>query len=136
MTLHYLLSLFLSHLAPARRSSRDESRGCARVSRLVRHRYTAGKFPRGCSLILRTALLVLRGSYWIFRASNGTIQQWRLWRREDRNFVLAVAEGSFGGRPSSYYDFYRIQNGKIAEHLATVEPIAPSAEWKNSNGKF
>jgi predicted SnoaL-like aldol condensation-catalyzing enzyme len=52
------------------------------------------------------------------------------------NFVLVVAEGSFGGRPSSYYDFYRIQNGKFAEHWDTIEPIPPRAEWKNSNGKF
>lgn len=52
------------------------------------------------------------------------------------NFVLVVAEGSFGGRPSSYYDLFRIQNGKIAEHWDTIEPIPPRAEWKNSNGKF
>ena len=52
------------------------------------------------------------------------------------NFVLVVAEGSFGGRATSYYDFYRIQNGKIAEHWDTLEPIPPRAEWKNSNGKF
>src|SRR5882724_5090482 len=52
------------------------------------------------------------------------------------NFVLVVAEGSFGGRPSSYYDFYRIRNGKIAEHWDTIEPIPPRTEWKNSNGKF
>jgi len=47
-----------------------------------------------------------------------------------------AAFGSFGGRPSSYYDFYRIQNGKIAEHWDTIEPIPPRDEWKNSNGKF
>ena len=52
------------------------------------------------------------------------------------NFVLVVAEGSFGGRPSSYYDLFRIQNGKIAEHWDTIEPIPPRAEWKNSIGKF
>jgi predicted SnoaL-like aldol condensation-catalyzing enzyme len=52
------------------------------------------------------------------------------------NFVIVVAEGSFGNRPSSYYDLYRIQNGKIAEHWDTIEPIPPRAEWKNSNGKF
>ncbi|MES2105029.1 MAG: hypothetical protein V4634_13500 [Pseudomonadota bacterium] len=52
------------------------------------------------------------------------------------NFVLVVAEGSFGGRPSAYYDLYRIQNGKIAEHWDTIEAIPPRAEWKNPNGKF
>jgi predicted SnoaL-like aldol condensation-catalyzing enzyme len=52
------------------------------------------------------------------------------------NFVLVVAEGSFGDRPVSYYDLYRIENGKIAEHWDTIEPIPPRAEWKNPNGKF
>jgi predicted SnoaL-like aldol condensation-catalyzing enzyme len=36
----------------------------------------------------------------------------------------------------SYYDLYRIQNGKIAEHWDTLETIPPRGEWKNSNGKF
>jgi predicted SnoaL-like aldol condensation-catalyzing enzyme len=52
------------------------------------------------------------------------------------NFVLVVAEGSFGGKPTSYYDLYRIQAGKIAEHWDTLETIAPQSDWKNPNGKF
>jgi predicted SnoaL-like aldol condensation-catalyzing enzyme len=52
------------------------------------------------------------------------------------NFVLVVAEGTFGDRPTSYYDLYRIQGGKIAEHWDTLETIAPRSEWKNPNGKF
>ena len=52
------------------------------------------------------------------------------------NFVLVVAEGTFGDRPTSYYDLYRIQGGKIAEHWDTLETIPPRSEWKNSNGKF
>ena len=52
------------------------------------------------------------------------------------NFVLVVSEGSFGGKPSAYYDMYRIQGGKIAEHWDTIEAIPPRAEWKNPNGKF
>jgi len=52
------------------------------------------------------------------------------------NFVLVLAEGSFGDRPVSYYDLYRIDNGKIAEHWDTIEPIPPRAEWRNPNGKF
>ena len=31
------------------------------------------------------------------------------------NYVLAVSEGYFGGAPTSYYDLWRIENGKIAE---------------------
>lgn len=52
------------------------------------------------------------------------------------NFVLVVSVGTFGDHPMAYYDLYRIQNGKIAEHWDTLEPIPPRAEWKNPNGKF
>jgi predicted SnoaL-like aldol condensation-catalyzing enzyme len=52
------------------------------------------------------------------------------------NFVLVVAEGTLGDRPTSYYDVYRIENGRIAEHWDTLEPIPPRTEWKNLNGKF
>jgi predicted SnoaL-like aldol condensation-catalyzing enzyme len=51
------------------------------------------------------------------------------------SFVLVVSEGNFG-QQSSYYDLYRIQDGKIAEHWDTLEPIPPRADWKNANGKF
>ncbi len=52
------------------------------------------------------------------------------------NFVLVVSEGNFGDKLSSYYDLYRIQNGKIAEHWDTIQVIPPREEWKNPNGKF
>lgn len=52
------------------------------------------------------------------------------------NFVLVVAEGMFGDKSTSYYDLYRIQNGKIAEHWDTLQTIPPESEWKNPNGKF
>jgi predicted SnoaL-like aldol condensation-catalyzing enzyme len=52
------------------------------------------------------------------------------------NFVLVVAEGSFGDQLTAYYDLYRIENGKIAEHWDVLEAIPPRAEWKNDNGKF
>jgi predicted SnoaL-like aldol condensation-catalyzing enzyme len=52
------------------------------------------------------------------------------------NFVLVVAEGTFGNNISAYYDLYRIQNGKIAEHWDTIQAIPPREEWKNPNGKF
>jgi predicted SnoaL-like aldol condensation-catalyzing enzyme len=52
------------------------------------------------------------------------------------NFVLMVSEGTFGDRPPAYYDLYRVENGKIAEHWDTLEAIPPRGEWKNSNGKF
>ncbi len=52
------------------------------------------------------------------------------------NFVLVVSEGNFAGKPSSFYDLFRIQGGKIAEHWDTIETIPVRAEWKNANGKF
>ncbi len=52
------------------------------------------------------------------------------------NFVLVVAEATFGGVVTAIYDLFRIENGKIAEHWDTLEAIPPRDQWKNSNGKF
>lgn len=52
------------------------------------------------------------------------------------NFVLAVSEGTFGGKPTSYYDLWRVDNGKIAEHWDVMETIADKSTWQNQNGKF
>lgn len=52
------------------------------------------------------------------------------------NLVLAVSEGTFGGAPTSYYDLWRVENGKIAEHWDVMEAIADKTTWANDNGKF
>jgi len=52
------------------------------------------------------------------------------------NFVLVVSEGSFAGKPTAFYDLFRVANGKIAEHWDVLETIAPRSEWRNGNGKF
>jgi predicted SnoaL-like aldol condensation-catalyzing enzyme len=52
------------------------------------------------------------------------------------NFVLSVSEGTFAGAPTSFYDLFRVENGKIAEHWDTIETIPAQADWKNQNGKF
>ena len=52
------------------------------------------------------------------------------------DFVLAVSEGTFGGTPTSYYDLWRVENGKIAEHWDVMETIADQSTWQNENGKF
>lgn len=52
------------------------------------------------------------------------------------NFVLTVSEGAFAGKPTSFYDLFRVENGKIAEHWDTIEAIPAKADWKNQNGKF
>jgi len=52
------------------------------------------------------------------------------------NFVLVISEGHLAGKLTSFYDLFRIENGKIAEHWDVIETIAPKSEWKNDNGKF
>ena len=52
------------------------------------------------------------------------------------NFVLAVSEGTYGGAHTSYYDLWRVENGKIAEHWDVMETIADESTWQNDNGKF
>jgi predicted SnoaL-like aldol condensation-catalyzing enzyme len=52
------------------------------------------------------------------------------------NFVLVVSEGTFGGKLTSFYDLFRVENGKIAEHWDTIEEIPARESWKNNNGKF
>lgn len=52
------------------------------------------------------------------------------------SFVLAMSEGTIGGEPTSFYDLFRVEGGKIAEHWDTIEAIPPRSAWKNDNGKF
>lgn len=52
------------------------------------------------------------------------------------NFVLVVSEGNFGPSHNAFYDLFRVENGKIAEHWDVIEEIAPQDSWKNANGKF
>ena len=52
------------------------------------------------------------------------------------NFVLTVSEGTFADKPTSFYDLFKVENGKIAEHWDVVETIIPEADRKNTNGKF
>jgi len=54
----------------------------------------------------------------------------------DGDYALAVSEGTFGGAPTSYYDLFRVENGKIAEHWDVMETIAEKETWQNQNGKF
>ncbi len=52
------------------------------------------------------------------------------------DFVLVASDGTFGGKATVFYDLFRVQNGKIAEHWDTIETVPQRSEWKNTNGKF
>ncbi len=52
------------------------------------------------------------------------------------NFLLSVSEGFRNGVHSSFYDLFRVDDGKIVEHWDTTEAVPPRTEWKNDNGKF
>ncbi|QVY67488.1 nuclear transport factor 2 family protein [Polaribacter sp. Q13] len=52
------------------------------------------------------------------------------------NFVLTISEGTFAGVPTSFYDLFRVENNKIAEHWDVLETIAAEADRQNTNGKF
>ena len=52
------------------------------------------------------------------------------------DMVLGVSEGTFGDAPTSYYDLWRVEGGKSAEHWDVMETIAERDTWANENGKF
>jgi hypothetical protein len=54
----------------------------------------------------------------------------------DGDYALAVSEGSFAGAATTFYDLFRVENGKIAEHWDVMETLADKATWQNQNGKF
>jgi hypothetical protein len=52
------------------------------------------------------------------------------------NFVLSACEGFRDCIHTSFYDLYRVADGKIVEHWDTTVTIPPRSEWKNENSKF
>jgi predicted SnoaL-like aldol condensation-catalyzing enzyme len=52
------------------------------------------------------------------------------------SFVLSVSEGFLAGVHSSFYDLFRVVDGKLVEHWDTIEAVPAPSEWKNENGKF
>ena len=52
------------------------------------------------------------------------------------DFVLTVCEGYAHAVHASFFDLYRLSDGRIVEHWDTTEMIPPRSEWKNTNGKF
>jgi len=50
------------------------------------------------------------------------------------NFVMVQNEGEFGGKPTAFYDLFRVEGGMIVEHWDTVQEIP--AEMAHDNGMF
>jgi len=50
------------------------------------------------------------------------------------NFVLTLSEGTFNGKPTAFYDLFRVEHGKIAEHWDVLQEI-PEA-MAHDNGMF
>ena len=52
------------------------------------------------------------------------------------NFVLAMSEGYFHYKHTSFYNLFRLENGKIAEHWDNSEPIINASRRLNQYSKF
>jgi predicted SnoaL-like aldol condensation-catalyzing enzyme len=50
------------------------------------------------------------------------------------DFVLAASQGSLAGEVYAFFDLYRIENDKLAEHWTVPMKVPPRSEWKNQNG--
>lgn len=50
------------------------------------------------------------------------------------NFVFTASEGTMGGKPTAFYDLFRVEDGKIVEHWDVIAEIP--AEMAHDNGKF
>ena len=45
-----------------------------------------------------------------------------------------MSEGTLGGKPTAFFDLWRVSNGKLAEHWDVVADIP--ATMVHKNGKF
>jgi predicted SnoaL-like aldol condensation-catalyzing enzyme len=52
----------------------------------------------------------------------------------DGEFVFTQGEGTLGGVPTAFYDIFRVENGKLAEHWDVV--FAKPARLPHDNGLF
>jgi predicted SnoaL-like aldol condensation-catalyzing enzyme len=51
------------------------------------------------------------------------------------NFVLTVSEGEWSGKDHVFYDLFRMEGGKIAEHWDVIQAI-PTENLANTNTMF
>ena len=52
------------------------------------------------------------------------------------NFVMTLSEGSFGGKPTSFYDLFRLENGLIVEHWDVIADMPSGKLPEGYPGKF
>lgn len=50
------------------------------------------------------------------------------------NFVLSISEGEWNNKPTSFYDLFRLKEGKIVEHWDVIQEVP--AKQANENGMF
>ncbi len=50
------------------------------------------------------------------------------------NFVFVMSEGRLAGKPTAFFDLFRVEGGRIAEHWDVISEIP--AEMAHQNGKF
>jgi predicted SnoaL-like aldol condensation-catalyzing enzyme len=69
-------------------------------------------------------------------AEQGVTMEYRTVHRSvaEGEFVLTQSEGSLGGKPTAFYDLFRVRDGKIVEHWDVVSEIP--AVLPHNNGMF
>lgn len=50
------------------------------------------------------------------------------------NFVLVLSEGKFAGKPTAFFDLFRVEQGLVAEHWDVLQEIP--AKMAHANGMF
>ena len=50
------------------------------------------------------------------------------------NFVLSLSEGKFAGKPTAFFDLFRVENGKVAEHWDVLQEVPE--KMAHNNGMF
>lgn len=50
------------------------------------------------------------------------------------NFVLVFSEGKFGGKPTAFFDLFRVEKGIIVEHWDVLQEVP--AKMAHNNGMF
>lgn len=71
-------------------------------------------------------------------ANDGKVRKYNKIHRvlAEGNFTLCITEGFLDKNHVSFFDLFRLSDGKIVEHWDTVDPVPPRSEWVNENGKF